>query len=490
MTPPSEDAGAPVEHTPASALLPYATDMRVPRSVVAVIVVSIALLVINASLLIINTGQAMDSNAQYARSYEIKRALSTFQSVITTAESGQRGYLLTGDIEYLTPYYGAVRGWRTELDRLANLVADNPARKKDIDELERTTTAAVLRLEQTIKRSPHPGPSGYADLAGTERATQTMDLVRSVVDRMMVEEDARIEALGRAVLRDVWITLGVALLTTIVAVAVLIGLNKLLQRYVGARARAERALLESNQHLNQLVEQRTAELTELSQHLIRVSEEEKARIARELHDTFGSNLTAINMDLNWVQRRIPEDARDIRERMQRVLQMLGETVELKHQVIEGLRPSHLDNLGLSYAIRSHCREFSRRTGLPCEVDVDEDCDEIDPEWSIALYRIVQETLTNITKHAQATRVQVSLKSESSGIRLRIVDDGVGLSEGATAKPKSHGIVGMRERMRQVGGTFAITNAPSGRGTLVEAFIPKERNAPVSQEVSHSLRAAR
>jgi signal transduction histidine kinase len=488
MTPPSEVAGA-TERTPASALLPYATDMRVPRPVAAVIVVSIALLVINAALLIINTGQAMDSNAQYARSYEIKRALSTFQSVIATAESGQRGYLLTGDTEYLTPYYGAVRGWRTELDRLANLLADHPERKRDLEELERTTTAAVRRLEQTIKRSPHPGPSGYADLAGTERATQTMDLVRSVVERMLVEEDARIEALGRAVLRDVWVTLGVALLTTIVAIAVLIGLNKLLQRYVGARAHAERALLEANQHLNQLVEQRTAELTELSQHLIRVSEEEKARIARELHDTFGSNLTAINMDLNWIQRRLPDDAREIRERMQRVLQMLGETVELKHQVIEGLRPSHLDNLGLSYAIRSHCREFARRTGIVCDVDVAEECDEIDPEWSIALYRIVQETLTNIAKHARASRVQVSLKGESSGIRLRIVDDGVGLPEGATAKPKSHGIVGMRERMRQVGGSFAITTAPSGRGTLVEAFIPKERNASGFQEVGQSLRVA-
>src|SRR5690606_8774688 len=255
--------------------------------------------------------------------------------VITTAESGQRGYLLTGDTEYLTPYYRAMRGWRVELDRLANLTADNPERQKDIAELERFTAAAIGRLEQTIERSPRPGPSGNADLVGTDRATQTMDRVRSIVDRLIVEENARIDALGKAVLRDVWITLGVALLTTVVTVAVLIGLHKLLQRYVAARARAEGALLEANQHLNHLVEQRTAELKELSQHLIRVSEEEKAKIARELHDTFGSNLTAINMDLNWIQRRIPGDApREVRERLQRVIQLLAETVELKHQVIE------------------------------------------------------------------------------------------------------------------------------------------------------------
>jgi signal transduction histidine kinase len=464
-----------------------AADVRVPLHVVAVIVVSIALLVINASMLIINTGRAMDSNAHYARSYEIKRALSTFQSVITTAESGQRGYLLTGDTEYLTPYYRAMRGWRTELDRLANLTADNPGRQQDIAELERLTAAAIGRLEQTIERSPRPGPSGSADLAGTDRATQTMDRVRSIVDRMLVEEDARIDALGRAVLRDVWITLGVALLTTVVTVAVLIGLNKLLQRYVGARAKAEGALLEANQQLNHLVEQRTAELTELSQHLIRVSEEEKAKIARELHDTFGSNLTAINMDLNWIQRRIPEESREVRERLQRVLQMLAETVELKHEVIEGLRPSHLDNLGLAYAMRSHCREFSRRTGLACDVDVNEDFDDIDPGWSIALYRIVQETLTNITKHAQATRVNVSLERDDAGMRLRILDDGVGMAEGAAAKPKSHGIVGMRERMRQVGGAFSISSGPNGTGTLVTAFIPADSQAEVSR-VGNILRA--
>lgn len=472
-----------------AATAPVAADVRVPLHVVAVIFVSIALLVINASLLIINTGQAMDSNAHYARSYEIKRALSTFQSVITTAESGQRGYLLTGDTEYLTPYYRAMRGWRVELDRLANLTADNPERQKDIAELERFTAAAIGRLEQTIERSPRPGPSGNADLVGTDRATQTMDRVRSIVERLIVEEDARIDALGKAVLRDVWITLGVALLTTVVTVAVLIGLNKLLQRYVAARARAEGALLEANQHLNHLVEQRTAELTELSQHLIRVSEEEKAKIARELHDTFGSNLTAINMDLNWMQRRIPEEARDLRERLQRVLQMLAETVELKHEVIEGLRPSHLDNLGLSYAMKSHCREFSRRTGLLCDVEVDEDFDEIDPSWSIALYRIVQETLTNITKHARANHVRITLRREPAGIRLRVVDDGVGLAEGATSKPKSHGVVGMRERMRQLGGTFTIAAGPGGKGTLVEAFIPSTEEDGSQAHVGDILRTA-
>jgi signal transduction histidine kinase len=451
---------------------------NVPLHVRIVIVISITLLVINASLLIINTAATLDSHAQYARSYEIKRSLNTFQSVITAAESGQRGYLLTGQTGYLEPYYVAMRSWRSEIDRLRNLTADNPARQQDIADLEQLTAAAISRLKATISRSPQPGPNGSADVAGTERATTTMDRVRGIVDRMITEEDARIEALRREVLRDLLVAGGIALLTTVVTVAVLIGLNKLLRRYVHDREAAENAMLEANQLLNEQVEQRTAELTELSQHLIRVSEEEKAKLARELHDTLGSNLTAINMDLNWIQRRLPEGAREVKERLQRVLQMLAETVELKHEVIEGLRPSHLDNLGLAFAMRSHCREFTRRTGLPCEVEVQEDFDDLDPAWSIALYRIAQESLTNITKHAQASRVRITLNREDGGIRLRIVDDGVGLAEESLGKPKSHGVVGMRERMRQMGGRFQIRRPEDGSGTVVEAFIPSS-SAPAA-----------
>jgi CHASE3 domain sensor protein len=328
-------------------LFPPAASGRVPLHVIAIIVVSIALLVINASLLIINTAATMDSNAHYARSSEIKRSLITFQSVITALESSQRGYLLTGQTGYLEPYHVAMRSWRKQIDRLRELTVDDPTRLADITALEGLTTAAASRLEQTIRSSPQPGPHGNADVAGTDRATETMDRVRGVVDRLMSEEDARIEASRREVVRDMWVGAGVAVLATVVTVAVLIALNKLLQRYVRDRESALRALREANQHLNQLVEDRTAELTELSQHLIRVSEEEKAKLARELHDTLGSNLTAINMDLNWIQRRLPEDKREVRERLQRVLQMLADTVELKHEVIEGLRPGVRDALALS-----------------------------------------------------------------------------------------------------------------------------------------------
>jgi signal transduction histidine kinase len=253
-------------------------------------------------------------------------------------------------------------------------------------------------------------------------------------------------------------------------VGVLVGLQRLLRRYVAARAAAEKALRQANEQLNREVEERTSELTDLSRHLIRVAEEEKAKLARELHDTLGSNLTAISMDLNWVAKRLPDARDDLRDRLQRALRMLTETVELKHQVIEGLRPSHLDNLGLTFAMRTHCKEFSRLTGMPCSVEVLEDFDDLDPALSIVLYRVVQEALTNVMKHAQAKQVQVSLRREDGGLRLRIRDDGVGFADGSSTRRASHGLIGMRERVRQVGGSFRVANA-DGAGALLEVFIP-------------------
>ena len=147
----------------------------------------------------------MDSHTQYARSYDIKRALTSFQSVITAAESAQRGYLLTGQNAYLEPYKVAARNWRTEIDRLRRLSSDNPARLSRSVELETLTAAALNRLEQTIRHTPKPGPNGAPDVAGTDRATVTMDRVRGLIDRLTLEEDARIERLRREVLRDLWV---------------------------------------------------------------------------------------------------------------------------------------------------------------------------------------------------------------------------------------------------------------------------------------------
>ena len=451
------DADTPASHATGES----ASTWRIPPAVIAGTLLCIALLVTHALLLVTSTMGAMNSSTQHTRAYDTERSLIELRTTLSDAESSQRAYLLSARAEDAGAFERAGQRWTEAFTRLREAIArerDATTAAGDVERLGTLGRNALIEMRASLS-SRDPASSGDPARPAREFA-----------ERLIQQQDARIESLREEVLHDTRITMAIAVLTTVLTIAVLLALHRLLKRYIAARIQAEEALRRANQQLNAQVEERTAELSELSQHLIRASEEEKARIARELHDTLGSNLTAINMDLNWISKRLP-DQPELKERLQRALQLLTDTVELKHEVIEGLRPSHLDNLGLGFAMRTHCREFTQRSGVPCHVSVDEDFDDLDPGWSIALYRVVQESLTNVTRHAQAQSVQVQLFREDEGIRLRVVDDGDGIPAGATTRPSSHGLVGMRERMRQVGGTVRFLRGPSDRGTVVEAFVP-------------------
>jgi signal transduction histidine kinase len=215
---------------------------------------------------------------------------------------------------------------------------------------------------------------------------------------------------------------------------------------------------------------RTRELLELSHHLIRVAEEEKARLARNLHDELGASLTAINLDLAYVADKLNGSEPQLAKRLQHATDTLRSTIDLKRRIVQDLWPTMLDHLGLSAAILTHCKAFSLRTGLSCTVDVPEELEDIDHTCSIALFRVAQESLTNIARHAQARNVNVVLKLERGGLRLHVIDDGIGISADVMNKPMSYGLLGMRERVSQLGGTFNIRRGAGERGTLVEAFI--------------------
>jgi signal transduction histidine kinase len=215
---------------------------------------------------------------------------------------------------------------------------------------------------------------------------------------------------------------------------------------------------------------RTREALELSRYLIRIAEEEKATLARNLHDELGASLTAINLDLAYVSAKLNGSEPQLVKRLQRAIDTLRSTIDLKRRIVQDLWPTMLDHLGLSAAILAHCKDFCLRTGLSCTVDVPEELEDIDPACSIALYRVAQESLTNIAKHAQARNVNVILKLERGGLRLQVIDDGIGISADVMNTPMSHGLLGMRERVSQLGGTFNIRRRAGERGTIVEAFI--------------------
>jgi two-component system, NarL family, sensor histidine kinase UhpB len=206
-------------------------------------------------------------------------------------------------------------------------------------------------------------------------------------------------------------------------------------------------------------------LRELSASMVEAREEERRRIARELHDELGQRLTALKLEMIACQRDPPSLA--VGERAQLMLDMLDETVASARRIAMDLRPLMLDDLGLPEAIDWLVKEFKRRTGIEVDTRLGEGLRELSPQLATALYRIVQEALTNITRHARATRVVITLKGRDHDLLLTIQDNGVGFAQSAPSRnPGSFGLLGIRERVLMLGGRLSVGNAAEGGARLV------------------------
>jgi signal transduction histidine kinase len=221
-------------------------------------------------------------------------------------------------------------------------------------------------------------------------------------------------------------------------------------------------------------------LSELSNHLQVVREDEKSKLARDIHDELGGILVSAKMDVAWVEERLKKRDPEMAAKLERAQQTLDDGVQIKRRIIEELRPTLLDNLGLSAALDWQVHEICDRAGLECAIETPSDDSAIAPEVSIVLYRILQEALTNIVKYAQAKNVNVDLGLTGDTITLLIEDDGVGIPEDAQNNLLSHGIVGMRQRVRALHGEFGIARRPEG-GTVIEVNIPRGPQPEVVQE---------
>ena len=218
-------------------------------------------------------------------------------------------------------------------------------------------------------------------------------------------------------------------------------------------------------------EGRADQLSRLVRHLIRETDNDKARLARELHDELGSNLTAVNLDVASVEDKLKSMDPALAVRLRRALESLRTVVGLSRRIIEELRPSALDNMDLAEALRGHCEELTERTGLECSTELAEDLGEIHRDCSIALFTVAQETLGNAATHGKPSRVNLSLRREGAGMRMRIADNGTGVPDNAFNLATAHGLLEARERISMVGGTFRIRRGEDGTGTTVDVFVP-------------------
>jgi signal transduction histidine kinase len=238
---------------------------------------------------------------------------------------------------------------------------------------------------------------------------------------------------------------------------------------------AHRAELEAQAAmLERQVNARTEELSSLSSHLQQSTEREKSRLARDLHDELGGILTSAKIDIAWLEGHSKSADPEVMPRLQRLAATVDEAVHMKRRVVEDLRPSLLDHLGLGAALNWYVNETCKKAGLNCKMKLLPDAETVPPEIAIAIYRLVQEGLTNILKHAQATEIEVELQRKASGYKLRLADNGLGITN-FRPDQLSHGIAGMRQRARALGGGFDLRTTP-GEGTTIEAFFPLPRES--------------
>jgi len=231
-----------------------------------------------------------------------------------------------------------------------------------------------------------------------------------------------------------------------------------------ARVKADRDLVASKQRLH-----------ELAQHLQTSVEHERAAIAREIHDDVGGSLTALKFDLAWIARH--SDMPQVKSRVSSAIETLSHAVEASQRIMHNLRPAILEQ-GLLPALHWIALRFERRTGIECEIRLPASVPELPAGVPLVAYRAAQEALTNITKHAQATRVQIDLSLAGGVLSLEISDNGRGLSQEDLAKTRSFGIRGLHERAGTVGGWVDLSSGPQGTSLILS--VPLDLPEPISE----------
>ncbi len=228
----------------------------------------------------------------------------------------------------------------------------------------------------------------------------------------------------------------------------------------------EEDLLRQREELSKINEQ----LRNLTAHVDAVREGERTSIAREIHDELGQVLTAIKMDVSWIGKRLPAEQGRLADKTEETLQMIDSAIQSVKRISSELRPGVLDDIGLAAAIEWAAKNFQQRTGIRSKISIHPESMTVDRMRSTALFRILQESFTNIIRHAKATRVEVSLQETKGNILLTVKDNGKGITKEEARSPHAFGLIGMRERVQFLGGQVSITGAQN-RGTTVNVSLP-------------------
>ena len=440
------------------------------------LVVSLPAALLAAAVLIgINeTGYRRSTEAlqEIERAQQTRVELSRLLQQMLDAETGQRGFLLTGDERYLQPYEAATAGLNQTIETLRGSYLTTPEELGELTELSRNISRKLAEMDLSVRLRKQGNEEAWRFILLTDVGREHMDSIRAQTAHLVEVRSRAVDRGQMQVIHALQLSrAGIAAVALIGLLAFYMYLRQTQALELAGR-RQQEALKIERDRLGDQVRERTASLAELATHLQQVREEERAHLARELHDELGSLLTAAKLDVARIKSKIGPDAPELQARLQHLTETLNSGIALKRNIIEDLRPSSLSNLGLVAALEILARETGERTGLDITCRLDPV--PLDDSAQLTVYRMVQESLTNISKYAQARSVQVTLEHRPAQVAVRVQDDGVGFDT-AHIDPATHGLHGMRHRVEAAGGKLTIASSPAG-GTLVSATLPHSATA--------------
>ena len=416
--------------------------------------------------------RSQDAVEQLAQGLTTRSDVNKLLQSMLDAETGQRGYLLTGNETYLEPYDKAVATVQTNLDSLRMQFMAAPEDMQEFALLSRQISRKLAEMELSLRLRRQGNEDAWKFILNTDVGKEHMEAIRQHAQELIARSDKRLQQGREQIEQSLMLSrIGIATVTAIGLLAFYMYLRQT-QAVQTVNLREQEVLERERDRLEGLVRDRTATLSELANHLQQVREEERGHLARELHDELGALLTAAKLDVARLKSKIDATAPDVSERLKHLTETLNSGIALKRRIIEDLRPSSLSNLGLTAALEILTREYAERAGIDVETSLEPV--QLPDAAQLTVYRMVQEALTNIGKYAKASKVLVSVHGYPTHVAVQVRDDGVGFDPGSV-RPTSHGLAGMRHRVEAAGGRLTLTSRP-GNGTLLSAVLPLPRNA--------------
>jgi signal transduction histidine kinase len=437
-----------------------------------------------AGMVFISEGSYQDSAGSLRELVQIANARLAIQRLtrgFLDAETGQRGYLLTSRKEYLQPYNEALKDINESLKSLDIYYDQDPKYKAVLSKIHSESQAKLAEATATIQLHDKGEIEAAINLVSSGIGKEKMDAMRSLTAELLENESVKVNSGVAELLHTMLLNrIGVTTLSALILLGMYFYLR---QAAILDRQRLEIVRLGQveRDRLEIEVAQRTVQLTELTQHLQTAREDERSRLARDLHDELGALLTSAKLDAARIKSRLGSSTPEAVERLNHLVEMLNSGIALKRRIIEDLWPSALSNLGLIETLEILAREYSERSGVAVHCTLAPVSLKATSE--LVIYRLVQESITNITKYAKADDVWVSLSTHESDVVVSVRDNGVGFD---TTSPlhSAYGLVGMRYRVQAEGGTLSVVSSP-GQGTLIKAKLPQATRQEVeSKHLSH------